>query len=350
MPASLRVLRRRIRSTKNIAQITKAMEMVAASRIAKAQARVKAARPYSDEFTHVLTTAARAGASDHPLLVAREEPSRAGILVITSDRGLAGGYNANVLREAERLDRELSGAGKETSLFVVGGKGTSYFRFRNRELAGQWTGFSEVPDYPNATRAADTMTACFLAGGQETVQRPSDDEGSGSGGASGSDQDGGGEGGSSQQSSFVPPQEAEGLSGVDELHVVFTAFHSVASQNVTSRQIAPLQLDEEEGSSDEDSSGQSGDPEERQAEYEFEPEPEVLFDRLMPKYLRARVFAALLDAAASESAARQRAMKAATDNANDLVDNLTRDANQARQAQITQEISEIVGGANALAE
>jgi F-type H+-transporting ATPase subunit gamma len=342
MPASLRVLRRRIRSTKNIAQITKAMEMVAASRIQKAQARVHAARPYSDEFTHVLTTAAKAGASDHPLLVAREEPSRAGVLVVTSDRGLAGGYNANVLREADRLLRELSDAGKEPSLFVIGGKGTSYFRFRGREMAGQWTGFSEVPDYHNATRAADTMTACFLAGGQETVQRPSEDEGSGSG----DDSEGGG---SSQASSFVPPQEAEGLAGVDELHVVFTAFDSIASQSVTSRQIAPLQLDDEDESSDDadDSSNDSG---ERQAEYEFEPEPEVLFDRLMPKYLRARVFAALLDAAASESAARQRAMKAATDNANDLVDNLTREANQARQAQITQEISEIVGGANALAE
>jgi F-type H+-transporting ATPase subunit gamma len=345
MPASLRILRRRIRSTKNIAQITKAMEMVAASRIVKAQARVKSARPYSDEFTHVLTTAAKAGASDHPLLVAREEPTRSGVLVVTSDRGLAGGYNANILREAERLMRELSDAGKEPSLFVIGGKGTSYFRFRGREAAGQWTGFSEVPDYHNATRAADTLTACFLAGGQETVQRPSADEGSGSGDGSGEGEGGG----SSQSSSFVPPEEAEGLDGVDELHVVFTAFDSVASQSVVSRQIAPLQLDEEE---DEDSSGESssGDSEERQAEYEFEPEPEVLFDRLMPKYLRARVFAALLDAAASESAARQRAMKAATDNANDLVDNLTREANQARQAQITQEISEIVGGANALAE
>jgi F-type H+-transporting ATPase subunit gamma len=344
MPASLRILRRRIRSTKNIAQITKAMEMVAASRIVKAQARVKSARPYSDEFTHVLTTAAKAGASDHPLLVAREEPTRSGVLVVTSDRGLAGGYNANILREAERLMRELSDAGKEPSLFVIGGKGTSYFRFRGREAAGQWTGFSEVPDYHNATRAADTLTACFLAGGQETVQRPSADEGSGSGDGSGEGEGGG----SSQSSSFVPPEEAEGLDGVDELHVVFTAFDSVASQSVVSRQIAPLQLDEE----DEDSSGESssGDSEERQAEYEFEPEPEVLFDRLMPKYLRARVFAALLDAAASESAARQRAMKAATDNANDLVDNLTREANQARQAQITQEISEIVGGANALAE
>jgi F-type H+-transporting ATPase subunit gamma len=214
-------------------------------------------------------------------------------------------------------------------------------------MAGQWTGFSEVPDYPNATRAADTMTACFLAGSAETVQGESEDEQQGSSDGSGE----GGEGGSSRSSSFVPPQEAEGLDGVDELHVVYTAFNSLASQRVTSSQIAPLELEEDDESSDGESDGSgSGDSQERQAEYEFEPEPEVLFDRLMPKYLRARVFAALLDAAASESAARQRAMKAATDNANDLVDNLTREANQARQAQITQEISEIVGGANALAE
>ncbi len=340
MAASLRVLRRRIKSTKNIAQITKAMEMVAASRISKAQARVEAARPYSDEFTHVLTTAARAGASDHPLLVAREEPSRVGILVCTSDRGLCGGYNAAVLREAERLLREVQDDGKEPVVFVIGGKGESYFRFRNREIAGSWTGFSEVPDYGNASHAADTMTACFLAGGEETVERPSDD-----------DSDDESEGPSSNGPNFVPPEDAEGLSGVDELHVVFTEFTSMASQTVKPRQIAPLQLDDEseESSNDSDDSG-SGEGEERQAEYDFEPEPEVLFDRLLPKYIRARVFAALLDAAASESAARQRAMKAATDNANDLVDNLTRESNQARQAQITQEISEIVSGSDALAQ
>ena len=365
MAASLRVLRRRIKSTKNIAQITKAMEMVAASRISKAQARVSAARPYSDEFTHVLTTAARAGASDHPLLVARESVSRVGILVITSDRGLCGGYNANVLREVERLDRQLRDAGREPVLFVIGEKGETYFRFRNRETAGVWTGFSEVPDYANASHAADTMTACFLAGGEDTVSAGSDD----SSGESGGDSDGeaSSQGGSSRGgSSFVPPDDAEGLGGVDELYIVFTEFTSMASQTVQGRQIAPLQLDEEQESGDggsgsdgsgsdgsgsgESSSSNSGDGSEREAEYSFEPEPEVLFDSLLPKYIRARVFASLLDAAASESAARQRAMKAATDNANDLVDNLTRESNQARQAQITQEISEIVSGSDALAQ
>jgi F-type H+-transporting ATPase subunit gamma len=343
MAASLRILRRRIKSTNNIAQITKAMEMVAASRITKAQARVKASRPYADEFTHVLTTAAKAGASDHPLLTPREEPKRTGVLVVSSDRGLCGGYNANVLRETERLVRELGEQGKETQLFVVGGKAEAYFRFRNREAAGTFTGFSEVPDYPNACKAADTMTACFLAGGEETVSRDDDEESGDSETPS-----------SSRGPQFTPPQEADGLDGVDELYVVFTEFTSLASQTVVSRQIAPLDLEEAEQSSGSDDeggssgSGESSESSDRGAEYSFEPEPEVLFDTLLPKYIRARVFAALLDAAASESAARQRAMKAATDNANELVDNLRREANQARQAQITQEISEIVGGADAL--
>ena len=359
MAASLRVLRRRIKSTKNIAQITKAMEMVAASRISKAQTRVTASRPYADEFTHVLTVAARAGASDHPLLVARDEPSRAGVLVVTSDRGLCGGYNANVLREAERLMRRLSDDGKEPVLFVVGGKGGAYFRFRNREAAGEWTGFSEVPDYPNATRVADSMTAAFLTGGEDDVARESDWSGSSEDSDGSGDSAGGGSGGASaRRPAFVTPEDAEGIHGVDELHVVFTRFESMLTQHAEGLQIAPLQLDDDDGSgsgsaSDDDAgSGDSGSEGsgERDAEYDFEPEPEVLFEALLPKYVRARVFAAMLDAAASESAARQRAMKAATDNANDLVDSLTRESNQARQAQITQEISEIVGGSDALAQ
>ena len=336
MAASLRVLRRRIRSTKNIAQITKAMEMVAASRISKAQTRVKASRPYSDEFTHVLTTAARAGASDHPLLTAREEPKRVALLVVTSDRGLCGGYNSNVLREAERILRSLRKDGREPVLFVIGGKGTAYFRFRNQEMAGQWTGFSEVPDYPNAAQAADVLTAAFLTGGEDTVGQAD----AGSGDSTGAE---GEAAPSSRRQTFATPEAAQGVPGVDEVQIVFTRFDSIASQTATALQIAPLVLDEESEDSEQSSEGDG-----QQALYDFEPEPEQLFDSLMPRYVRARVFAALLDAAASESAARQRAMKAATDNANDLVENLTREANQARQAQITQEISEIVGGADAL--
>ncbi|GLZ48047.1 ATP synthase gamma chain [Actinomycetospora sp. NBRC 106375] len=327
MAAQLRVLRRRIRSSRNIAQITKAQETVATSRISKAQARVENSRPYAEEFTNVLAQAAKAAATDHPLLVAREEVSRVAVLVITSDRGLCGGYNANILRTAQRRMAEIQEAGQEPVLYVIGRKGRDYFAFRGTEPAQSWTGFSELPFYENAVEVADALAAAFMTGGQDTVSRPDDDDDAG----------------------LRVPEGAEGLGGVDEVHLIYTQFTNMLSQTVTSRQIAPLSLEElEEGREESDSdsgsesSGQGG-------EYLFEPEAEQLFDVLLPKYLRTRVFAALLDAAASESAARRRAMKAATDNANELIDDLTREANQARQAQITQEISEIVGGANALA-
>jgi F-type H+-transporting ATPase subunit gamma len=323
MPASLRVLRRRIRSSRNIAQITKAQETVATSRISKAQARVENSRPYVEEFTNVLTQASKAAATDHPLLVARENVTRVGVLVITSDRGLAGGYNASILRLANQRLQEIVDAGHEPMLFVVGRKGREFFRFRGREVAQSWTGFSELPAYENAVEVADSMAAAFLAGGEGTIEGPEEDE----------------------DPPVVAPEEVRGLAGVDELHVVFTAFSSMLSQTPEARQIAPLSLEELDGSDDDEEEGSDG----GDAEYDFEPEADQLFDVLLPKYLRTRVFAALLDAAASESAARRRAMKAATDNANELIDDLTREANQARQAQITQEISEIVGGADALA-
>lgn len=324
MPAQLRVLRRRIRSSRNIAQITKAQETVAMSRISKAQARVENSRPYVREFTNVLAQAAKAAATDHPLLVARENVSRVGVLVITSDRGLAGGYNANTLRLANQRLAEIADAGHEPMLFVVGRKGRDFFRFRGRDVVQSWTGFSEQPGYENAVEVADSLTAAFLAGGDGTIEGPEEDE----------------------DPPVIAPEEMRGLSGVDELHIVFTAFETMLSQTPEARQIAPLSLEElDSGDSDDDSEDGDG----NEAEYDFEPDAEQLFDVLLPKYLRTRVFAAMLDAAASESAARRRAMKAATDNANELIDNLTREANQARQAQITQEISEIVGGADALA-
>ena len=324
MPAQLRVLRRRIRSSRNIAQITKAQETVATSRISKAQARVENSRPYVEEFTNVLAQAAKAAATDHPLLVARENVTRVGVLVITSDRGLAGGYNANIQRLANQRLQEISDAGHEPMLFVVGRKGRDFFRFRGRDVAQSWTGFSELPAYENAVSVADSLAAAFLAGGEGTIEGPEEDE----------------------DPTVVAPEEVRGLSGVDELHVVFTAFSSMLSQTPEARQIAPLSLEElDTGDSDDTDSDDAG----SDAEYDFEPEAEQLFDVLLPKYLRTRIFAALLDAAASESAARRRAMKAATDNANELIEDLTREANQARQAQITQEISEIVGGADALA-
>ena len=325
MPAQLRVLRRRIRSSRNIAQITKAQETVATSRISKAQARVENARPYAEEFTNVLAQAAKAAATDHPLLVAREEVRRVAVLVITSDRGLAGGYNANIQRLALRRMAEIRDAGQEPVLYVVGRKGRDFFAFRGMQPAQSWIGFSELPGYENAIEVGDALAAAFMTGGDDTISQPDEDD----------------------QAALRVPEGAEGLGGVDEVHIIYTRFHTMLSQTETARQIAPLSLEElEEGSGD---SG-SGDSESGQGgEYLFEPDAEQLFDVLLPKYLRTRVFAALLDAAASESAARRRAMKAATDNANELIEDLTREANQARQAQITQEISEIVGGANALA-
>ena len=324
MAAQLRVLRRRIRSSRNIAQITKAQETVATSRISKAQQRVANARPYVQEFTHVLAQAAQSAATDHPLLVPRDEVKRVGVLVVTSDRGLCGGYNANVLRLAQRQLASIRENGQEAALFVVGRKGRDFFTFRNVPIDGSWIGFSEQPGYDNATAVADAMSASFLAGGDGTIGEGDDED------------------------ADDVPETVAGLSGVDELHIVYTEFSNMLSQTATVKQIAPLDQDELEDS-DEESSGESGEESSSQQEYLFEPEAEYLFPVLLPKYLRTRVFAAMLDAAASESAARRRAMKAATDNANDLIENLTREANQARQAQITQEISEIVGGANALA-
>jgi F-type H+-transporting ATPase subunit gamma len=324
MAGQVRALRRRIRSTRSTKKITKAMELVATSRIAKAQERVAASQPYADSITRVLTALATNAHLDHPLLVGRDPTRRAGVLVITSDRGLAGGYNANIQRLANQRLQEISDAGHEPMLFVVGRKGRDFFRFRGRDVAQSWTGFSELPAYENAVSVADSLAAAFLAGGEGTIEGPEEDE----------------------DPTVVAPEEVRGLAGVDELHVVFTAFSSMLSQTPEARQIAPLSLEElDTGDSDDRDSDDAG----SDAEYDFEPEAEQLFDVLLPKYLRTRIFAALLDAAASESAARRRAMKAATDNANELIEDLTREANQARQAQITQEISEIVGGADALA-
>lgn len=308
MGAQLRELRARIKSTKSIGKITKAMELIATSRITKAQARVEAARPYSEEITKVLSALA-SGASnlDNPLLTERANPRRAAVLVVTSDKGLCGGYNANVLRASEELLSLLREQGKEPVLYVIGGKGLNYYRFRGRDVVGSWTGFSDQPHYVNAADAGDAMVNLFLAG--------ADDQAEGSG--------------------------ADGVLGVDELHIVYTEFRSMLTQTPVARRIAPLEVEY----ADEGAGEQQG----LMPAYDFEPSAETLLGALLPKYINTRIYAALLESAASELAARRTAMKAASDNANELVDNLTREANQARQAQITQEISEIVGGADALA-
>lgn len=329
MAAQIRVLRRRIKSTQSIKKITRAMELIATSRIVKARARVEAAKPYAEEMTRVLTELANNSALDHPLLVERENPRRAAVLVVTSDRGQAGGYNANVLKEAEQLQSLLREQGKEPVLYVIGRKGTSYFRFRRREIAGSWTGFSEQPSYSDAAQVTRTLVAAFMAG-----------------------QDDDAEGGMGE----------DGIEGVDELHLVYTQFRNMVIQTPQSRRMAPMEVeyaDDAESPTDAPSeteaggargvaSGEERGGAEARALYEFEPDAETLFDALLPKYVGARLFAALLESAASESANRQRAMKAATDNANELIQSLGLQANQARQAQITQEISEIVGGADAL--
>ncbi|MFN3008556.1 F0F1 ATP synthase subunit gamma [Mycolicibacterium wolinskyi] len=305
MAATLRELRGRIRSAGSIKKITKAQELIATSRIAKAQARVEAARPYATEITNMLTELAGASALDHPLLVEREVPKRAGVLVVSSDRGLCGAYNANVLRRTEELFSLLRDEGKTPVLYVVGRKALGYFSFRQRTVTESWTGFSERPTYEDAKTIADTLVTAFMSG--------ADDEGDDAG--------------------------ADGILGVDELHIVFTEFRSMLSQTAVARRIAPMEVEYV-------GEAETG----PHTLYSFEPDPETLFDALLPRYVATRVYAALLEAAASESASRRRAMKSATDNADDLIKALTLAANRERQAQITQEISEIVGGANALAD
>jgi F-type H+-transporting ATPase subunit gamma len=304
MAAELRILRQRVRSVQSTKKITRAYELIATSRIAKAQARVAAARPYAEEMTKVLTALSTASTNlDHPLLTPRENPKRAGLLVVTSDKGMCGGYNANVLRRAEELQALLREEGKEVSLYVIGRKGIGYYRFRDRAVAAEWSGFSEQPEYENASEVGEAMVKAFLAG--------EDDE----------------------------RGNADGELGLDELHIVYTEFKSMLTQRPVARRIAPLEVEYTE----------EGEKPEQLPDYEFEPEADELLGALLPKYLNTRMFAALLESAASESASRQRAMKSATDNANELIRTYTRQMNSARQAQITQEISEIVGGADALA-
>jgi F-type H+-transporting ATPase subunit gamma len=311
MAAQIRVLRRRIRATQSIKKITRAMELIATSRISKARQRVADSRPYAEEMTRVLTELATNSDLDHPLLVERENPRRAAVLVVTSDRGQCGGYNANVLKAARELEAMLRDQDKEIVRYVIGRKGVSNYRFRGLSVERSWTGFSEQPAYPDAQKVADTLVAAFMAGSDDTPEDPAGED---------------------------------GIQGVDELHLVYTEFKNMVTQTPRARRMAPMEVEyaeegEESGSDDSDSN---------QVSYEFEPDAETLFDSLLPKYVRSRLFAALLESAASEHANRQRAMKAATDNANDLIKSLTLQANQARQAQITQEISEIVGGAEAL--
>ncbi|MGX7824690.1 F0F1 ATP synthase subunit gamma [Actinokineospora sp. 24-640] len=308
--AQLREIRARIKSAQSFKKIFKAQELIATSRISKAQARVAASKPYSDEITKVLSLLAGGVANvDTPLLTERARPKRAGVLVVTSDRGLCGGYNANVLRVAEELQTLLREEGKTPVIFVVGRKGLNYYKFRQRTVAGSWTGFSEKPAYSDAVAAGEAAVQAFLQGADDEGENPGPD----------------------------------GVLGVDELHIVYTEFVSMLTQKPMAKRVAPLVV---EYSSDEEAAAAAT---ELKSAYSFEPGAETLLENLLPKYINTRIYAALLESAASESAARRTAMKAATDNADELVRSFTRAANQVRQAQITQEISEIVGGVEALA-
>jgi F-type H+-transporting ATPase subunit gamma len=290
--AQLRIVRRRIRSVQSTKKITRAMELIASSRIVRAQQRVEAARPYAIQLTKAMEDLARqTGAVQHPLLEDRERPTRAGVLVLTSDRGLAGAYNANVLKVAERVIRDVRGRGLEPVLYAVGKKGIGYFRFRGVPMRQTWQGFSEVPPYEEAQRVGRILIEDFA---QEEI---------------------------------------------DELHAAYTDFRSAFTLRATTQRFLPIAPEEVTGTG----LGVV------HAEYLFEPEPEQILDHLLPQYLVTKVYAALLESAASENAARRRAMKAATDNAEELIKILTRQANRARQDEITTEIMEIVGGAEALA-
>ncbi len=300
-------------------KITKAMELIAASRIARAQARIEAARPYAEELTRALRAVSSNAALEHPMLTGVAEPRRAGVLVITSDRGLAGGYNANALRRTNELVSELEGKGLEVDRYVIGRKGEAFYRFRHLRVAGVWTGFSEQPNFVDAHGATEAIVKALTATSQGTVTTEGDAD----------------------------------KPGIDELHVVYTRFVNSVTQTPVVDQVAPASsatgnLLEELG--DKKAVQEAEEAESQpQPDYEFEPDAEQLVDALLPRYITARIFAALLESAASESAARRQAMKSASDNANELIRTYTRLANQARQAEITQEISEIVGGADALA-
>ncbi|PZR52049.1 F0F1 ATP synthase subunit gamma [Xylanimonas oleitrophica] len=291
---SQRVYRQRIKSTQSLKKMFRAQELIAASRIGKARARTAAATPYAQAITRAVSAVATHTSVEHPLTRPRVDTDRVAVLVVASDRGMAGSYSAAIIREAERLLERLAADGKQVDLYVAGRRAVTYYRYRNRQIAGQWSYGSDNPTPEVADEIATTLLDAFMA------------------------------------------PAAEG--GVGELHVVYTQFVNMVTQRPRVVRMLPLEV--VEGVSE---------PAGTQPLYDFEPSPEEVLDALLPRYVRSRIFSFLLEAAASELASRQRAMHTATDNAEDLIRTYTRLANQARQADITQEISEIVSGADALA-
>ncbi|MGL4172726.1 MAG: F0F1 ATP synthase subunit gamma [Actinomycetota bacterium] len=296
MGAQQRVYRQRINSTSSLKKIFSAMELIATSRIAKARAAVTASSPYAQAITRAVSAVATYSTTEHPLITEKPMVRRAAVLVITSDRGMAGAYSANVLKETERLSELLRERNVQPVLYAVGRKAAAYYRFRRRPVEREWTGFSEAPTYEHAREIGQALVDAFLAGSE--------------------------------------------AGGVDEIHVVFTRFITMVTQQPDVIRLLPLEVVD---------GATAPEPGDVLPLYEFEPDAESVFDSLLPRYIGSRIFNCLLQATASEQAARQRAMKSAADNAEELIRLYTRLANQARQAEITQEISEIVGGADALA-
>ncbi|MFE9994031.1 F0F1 ATP synthase subunit gamma [Streptomyces avermitilis] len=298
MGAQLRVYKRRIRSVTATKKITKAMEMIAASRVVKAQRKVAASTPYATELTRAVTAVGTGSNTKHPLTTQAETVTRSAVLLLTSDRGLAGAFNSNAIKAAEQLTARLEAEGKEVDTYIVGRRGVAHYNFRERKVTELWTGFTDEPTYADAKKVAGPLI--------EAIEK----------------------------------ETADG--GVDELHIVYTEFVSMMTQTAIDARLLPLSLEEVA----EEPSTQG----EIRPLYDFEPSAEDVLDALLPRYVESRIYNALLQSAASKHAATRRAMKSATDNAGDLINTLSRLANAARQAEITQEISEIVGGASALAD
>ncbi|GAA2290271.1 F0F1 ATP synthase subunit gamma [Streptomyces atrovirens] len=298
MGAQLRVYKRRIRSVTATKKITKAMEMIAASRVVKAQRKVAASTPYARELTRAVTAVGTGSNTKHPLTTEAENPTRAAVLLLTSDRGLAGAFNSNAIKAAEQLTERLEREGKQVDTYIVGRRGVAHYNFRERKIAETFTGFTDEPSYADAKKIAAPLI--------EALQT----------------------------------ETADG--GVDELHIVYTEFVSMMTQTAVDSRMLPLRL--EEVAQESTTKG------EILPLFDFEPSAEDVLDALLPRYVESRIYNALLQSAASKHAATRRAMKSATDNAGELINTLSRLANAARQAEITQEISEIVGGASALAD
>ncbi|USR79720.1 F0F1 ATP synthase subunit gamma [Arcanobacterium pinnipediorum] len=302
MAGTQRIYKQKIRATKTLEKVFRAMELIAASRIGKARDRALGQDPYTRALTKSIATVALHAHADHPLVKERNDTNKVIVFVVTSDRGMAGAYSSSVLRESERLINDLKSEGKEPLLYVSGRRGASYFRFRNVEVERSWTGESDKPSDETSNEIAEEFLSRFLA-----------------------DADHG---------------------GVGELYMVFTRFVSMVTQNVEVRRMLPLQVvdadDDEHGGSEDDSTADS------EPLYEYEPSAQTVFDELLPMYVGQRIHSVMLMSAASELAARQQAMHSATENAGDLIERYTRLANNARQAEITTEITEIISGADSL--